>query len=424
MKYAALLLLALPVCAQTISEAPLVAVRVTGNRQIPADKILAVAGLKTGETVSKADIDTARERLVATGAFETVGYEYKLDESRKGFEMTFEVHEIDNTYPYRFERLPVPDETLREALRAQEPLWGDQIPITAVNRYVDTIVQSGVNMAVTWKVDDAPPAPTTIVFLPAATLQNIAQVEFEGNVALDSSVLRKAINGVAIGVPYTESAMRDLLGKAVRPLYDAVGRIRAAFPKIVPSKAEKLDGLDVTVTVDEGPVYRLGDIRFTGVGDSEASQLARSADIAKGETANFDLVKAAADRAEKKYRGNGYLHVSSRTDRDVHDDDRTVNVTIALELGPQYRFGKLTINGLDLVTEPEIRKAWGAMEGRLYQPEYADQFLDRLRTEKVFENLGKTSSEPHIDEATKTVDVTLIFGPAPKSGSQRMQIFP
>lgn len=418
MKLAALLFLALPLCAQTITEGPLVAVNVTGNRQISTEKILGVAALKTGELVSKADFDAARERLMATAAFETVGYEYKLDRSGKGFELTFEVHEIDITYPYRFERLPVADETLREALRAQEPLWGDRIPITAVDRYVDVIVQSGVKLAVTWKVDEAPPAPTTIVFLPAATLQNIAQVELEGNGAVPSATLRKAINDVAVGVPYTETRMRSLLDSAIRPLYDACGRIRVAFPKITAAKAEKLEGVDVTVTVDEGPVYRLGEVRFTGVGDAEAAQLARAADLAKGETANFDAVKAAADRAEKKYRGIGYVHVSSRLERDVHDEDRTVNVAIALELGAQYRFGRLTIKGLDVVTEPEIRKAWGSMEGRPYQPEYADQFLDRLRAEKVFENLGKTSAEPHIDDTTKTVDITLTFGAAPKSASR------
>ena len=41
------------------------------------------------------------------------------------------------------------------ALRAQEPLWGDQIPLAAIERYVDTIVQSGVKIAVTWKMEEA-----------------------------------------------------------------------------------------------------------------------------------------------------------------------------------------------------------------------------------------------------------------------------
>jgi outer membrane translocation and assembly module TamA len=84
-------------------------------------------------------------------------------------------------------------------------------------------------------------------------------------------------------------------------------------------------------------------------------------------------------------------------------------------LGAQYRFGKLEIKGLDLLTEPEIRKAWGQMEGRPYQPGYANAFLDRLRAEKVFDNLGKTLAEPHIDEASKVVDVTLTFSVAGKA---------
>ncbi len=103
-------------------------------------------------------------------------------------------------------------------------------------------------------------------------------------------------------------------------------------------------------------------------------------------------------------------------DRDVHDAERAVNVTVVLDLGPQFRFGKLEIQGLDLISEPEIRKAWGEMEGRPYQPGYADAFLNRLRVEKVFDNLGKTLAEPRIDEGSKTVDVTLTFSGSGKSG--------
>lgn len=397
------------------TEAPLESVRVTGNRQIPAEKILAVAALKLGELAAKSDFDAARERLVATGAFETVGYEYKPGATGGNYDLTIEVHEIDSVFPYRFAGLPVAESVLRDALREQEPLWGDQIPMTAVERYVDTIAQSGVKMAVTWKLEEVSPGAMAIVFQPAATLPSIAEVRFEGNDALPAATLIRPINDVAIGVPYTEKALRERLDAAIRPLYDARGRIRVAFPKIAVEKAEKVDGVVATVTVEEGPVYRLGDVRFSGVADAEAAQLARSADLHKGDPANFDDVRAAVERVEKKYRGNGYLHVASQVNREVHDDDRSVNVTIALDLGAQYRFGKLTIKGLDLLTEPEIRKAWGQMEGRPYQPEYANEFLDRLRAEKVFENLGNTSAEPHIDERSKTVDVTLTFSGAAKN---------
>jgi outer membrane protein insertion porin family len=405
---------------------PLASLRIAGNRAIPAEKILAVCGLKTGQIVTRADFDAARQRLDATGAFVRVGYEYNpsapgtgtpgtASGGGLGYDAVIEVHEIDNIYPYRFEDLPKPDDVLREALRAQEPLWGDRIPVEAIERYVDTIVQLGVGIAVTAKMEAAAPEGLAIVFRPAARLPNIAEVRFEGNDALPEATLLRAINDAAIGIPYTEKALREQLDAAIRPLYDARGRIRVAFPKLAVEKAKKLDGVDVTVTVEEGPVYSLGEVSFTGVAPSAAADLLRSADLKKRDTANFDDVRAAVKRIEKKYRDEGYLHVSSRVDRDVHDAERTVNVTVALDLGAQYRFGKLEIKGLDLLSEPEIRKAWGQMEGRPYQPDYADAFLDRLRAEKVFDNLGKTLAEPRIDEALKTVDITLTFSGAGKS---------
>ena len=181
---------------------------------------------------------------------------------------------------------------------------------------------------------------------------------------------------------------------------------------------EAEDGVVATVTVGrKARVYKLGEVRFTGVADSDGAQLAKLADLRKGDTANFDDVKAAAAKVEKKYRDQGYLHVSSKVARDIHDDEHVVNLVVAVDVGMQYRFGKLTIKGLDLLSEPEIRKAWGQMEGRPYQPDHADAFLDRLRADKVFDNLGKTSADRHIDETAKTVETTLTFSGAVKDSA-------
>ncbi len=286
--------------AQERTEAPLKSVQVTGNSQIAAEKILAILDLKTGRTVSRADFDAARERLTATRAFETVGYEYKLSADGEGFDLTVEVHEVGELYPYRFEGFSVAGDVLREAVRAQEPLWGDRIPISVLARYVDAIIQAGVKGAVTWKVDESSPQGETIVFQPVTVLPNVAEVRFKGNDALPTAALLRPISDVAVGIPYTEQALRERLDTAIRPLYEARGRIRVAFPKIAVEPAEKLDGVVATVTVDEGAVYRLGEVRFSGVAEGDTEQLARVADLQKGDTANFDDVKAAVARVEKK----------------------------------------------------------------------------------------------------------------------------
>ncbi len=348
--------------AQDIAQGPLESVHVAGNRRIPVEKILALLDLKTGKTVSRADFDAARERLTATRAFDAVGYEYRLAADGAGFDLTMEVREVDQVFPYRFEDLSVAENVLRGAMRAQEPLWGDEIPITSVEQYVDTIVQAGVRFAVTWKVEE-PAGVETIVFHPAATVPRISEVRFTGNDALPTAALLRPISDVAVGIPYTEKALRERLDTAIRPLYDARGRIRVAFPKLEAERAAKLDGVVVTVTVDEGPVYKLGEVRFTGVADADAEDLSRSADLRKGDPAHFDDVRAAVERVEKKYRDRGYLHIESKVAREIHDEARTVDVAVALEPGAQFRFGKLTIKGLDILSEPEIRKTWGQMEG-------------------------------------------------------------
>jgi len=66
-----------PAAAATPAEIatyPLESLKVEGNRLIPAARIIDASGLKVGLNVDKSDFDAARDRLVATGAFENVGY--------------------------------------------------------------------------------------------------------------------------------------------------------------------------------------------------------------------------------------------------------------------------------------------------------------------------------------------------------------
>ena len=120
---------------------PLEAVHVDGNQKLTADKILAVAALKIGEPVIRTDFDQARKRLLATGAFQSVAYEFKPSADAKGVDGTLHVIEVDAWFPYHFEDLPATDETLRAMLRKQELILGDQIPATreVIARYTAAI---------------------------------------------------------------------------------------------------------------------------------------------------------------------------------------------------------------------------------------------------------------------------------------------
>ena len=109
---------------------PLTNLTVRGNKRFTPAEIAGAAGLKIGQTVNKDIFDAARARLLASGAFESVGYEFKPDTTKTGYDATFDVAEVALLYSYRFEDLPAPEATLRAALAQQSVLFRDLIPAT------------------------------------------------------------------------------------------------------------------------------------------------------------------------------------------------------------------------------------------------------------------------------------------------------
>ena len=100
--------------------------------------MIKASGLRVGQVGSKEIFDKAQAQLVEAGAFSTVAYRYQPGASGKSFAVTFEVQELEQVYPVRFEGLPRSDSELRDHLVANDPLFGPLIPATepVLKRYV------------------------------------------------------------------------------------------------------------------------------------------------------------------------------------------------------------------------------------------------------------------------------------------------
>ena len=96
-----------------------------------------------------------------------------------------------------------------------------------------------------------------------AHLPRVAAIRFEGNAAIGRGALESAMAKVAIGQDYSERDFRRTLELNVRPLYEELGRLTVAFPRV--SMAGAGDGaVVVTAAIDEGPLWRLGTVRLIG----------------------------------------------------------------------------------------------------------------------------------------------------------------
>jgi len=387
---------------------------VEGNRNYSAAQILAAAGLRVGQKAGKAEFDAAREKLEATGAFDRVSYRFAPSADAEGYDATYEVAEVGQIYSIRFQDLPATDAQLRAWLKQKDPLFGEKIAATkkVVDRYVGWIAEflagQGYRQPLSGKLSADGGEDLALLFRPAKGPPAIAHVIFNGTGDVPAGVLQTAMYGVAIGVPYTEPRLRQLLDSTARPIYEAHGLLRVTFPKIETAPAKDVDGVSVTVQVAPGPLYKLDSFGFVGA-DYSRSEWRDLAKLKVNQTVNFDEVKGVQDKIRASQRRAGHLDATSQVKRDLNDTDHTVSVEFQIDPGPLYKLGKLDIVGLDIETEPEIRKMWGLAPGQPFNVEYPDHFLARVKERGVFDNLKNTRAETNISARNHTVDVTLYF---------------
>jgi outer membrane protein assembly factor BamA len=108
-------------------------------------------------------------------------------------------------------------------------------------------------------------------------------------------------------------------------------------------------------------------------------------------------------------RSQGYMKAETSATRQYADARKTVEMEVAIKPGPRYKMGKLTIKGLDITTEPEIRKMWGLKEDAFFREGYAERVLAKIKEDGLLDNLGETSVKLDFDEPAERVNVALNF---------------
>jgi outer membrane protein assembly factor BamA len=395
--------------------APLGEILVKGNQHYKTEDIIAASRLKVGQRVLETDFEPARERLMATGGFETISYRYQPMPNGDGYSLTFEVLEIGRALPVRFEDLPIPDAELVKFLKDKEPLFGgDRAPgnTLVLERFAKELTEflapKGLKEPVAAQVIADNPGELAVLFRPNTQRPRVAQINFVGNQLLDTPTLANAFAIVSIGVEYKEQTVRNLLDTAIRPLYEARGYLGVQFPKIATKPKPEVQGLDVVIQVVEGKPYRYGQITAVGTGIS-SKEVFSIAGLKPEDVSNFDSVNAVPKRLIERMQRDGYMRAKASYDRKIDHNAQLVHLQFKTEPGTIYTFNKLHIKGLDLHGEPAIRKMWGLKYGKPFNIEYPQRFLNEVKDENMFDGLKETKFETKIDDKALSVDVLLIF---------------
>ena len=405
------LLLPTPFLAQDAF--PLRAVEFEGNDHFADEHLMPVTGLELGQAVTKKDFEIALRRLNETGVFE--GLRYRFEPQGDGYKLTIAVQEVPEIFPVRFDGFEVPAESVEEVLRERLPLFIGLVPAggPAVRVMVNVLQRWWAERGGEEEVvaDLVPTAESGFEMLvgPEQETNNIAFVRFDNTGDVDGLELQRVFSQSAIGEPYSEARLKELLRYNARPFYTELGYMNVSFCPCETVPDRDSEGLIVDVHVEQGEIYLFGEVAWPDPLPIDPESLRKVNQIEPGQVANMKSAYATMAEIAEGMQRQGYMKANAVFDERVDHDTRRVHLDIAIDPGLQYVFSRLIVEGLDILSEPTIRKRWGMERDAPFDVRYPAYFLDRIKADAMFENLKRTSWSIETDDATGRVDVTLFF---------------
>jgi Surface antigen variable number repeat len=168
--------------------------------------------------------------------------------------------------------------------------------------------------------------------------------------------------------PRIRMAFRDLgYFKALvyEPTVSFVGQTQA--PKDV----------DVTVKVDEGSQYRLGEIRIAKAVLFPVDQLRKLFPIQTGDLFNTTHIGEGLEQMRKLYATEGHVNFVATPQVLIDELRRSIDLVIEVDEGKSFDFGRLFLDG----TEPhagaakELMESWKTLQGKRYNPLLLNRWL-------------------------------------------------
>jgi outer membrane protein assembly factor BamA len=416
----------LPAAAQNaaIPTAPVREIHSDGLKSLPEPQLIALCGLQTGAQAGRDDLQAAADKLVQSGLFAKVRYNFQS--RTDGLLVTFHVEEAPRIPAY-FDNLPwFADSELHDAIRKKLPFYDGTLPTNgsvveeAAGAVQEYMAAHGLTAALEHSVVANPIGEGSIqqFHIEGASLR-IAHLEFSDPSLNSSRAIQQALAEL-LGKPYSRTAIDLFLFEQVRPIFQQQGFLRAKLGppevRLTGNPNQKLpEQIPIFVPVSPGTVYRWNSVQWTGNSAVQSDALTNSVGLKTGDVADGMAIEAAWDRVREEYGHRGYLEAKVEPTATYDDQAHTVSYRVAVEEGKAYRFAKLVITGLSITAEKRLREVWPIAQGEILDKAKYENLLIKLQThkEEIFGDLPLHYDEVghwlQNDDEKGTVDVLLDF---------------
>ena len=410
--------------AQNNSTAVLREVKSDGLKTFTNDEVTALSGLQIGQQVGKDDLQGAADRLVQSGVFAHVKYNFQS--RADGLVVLFHLEEAERMPAY-FDNLPwFTDGELNDAIRAKIPFYNGTLPSAGavVEQAADVVSHflgtHGLQAAVEHTVVANPNGEGTIqeFHIEGGSL-SIASLDFSDATLHTSKTVQQQLAELK-GKPYSRMAIDLFLTEQIRPIYQKQGYLRARLGppeiRLTGNPNQKLpEKIPVFVPVEPGAIYKWRGIEWSGNSLLSTTTLTGDMGLKTSDVADGMAIEAGFEHIREEYAHVGYLEAKIDPVANYDDQAHTISYRVRIEEGGSFKFNALTITGLSPGAEKRLRDAWSIPQGEVFDKTIFEDFLTKLETRPHdifgtlpvhYDNVGHWVQP---DDAKHTVDVLLDF---------------
>jgi outer membrane protein insertion porin family len=407
-----------------VATAALREIRTEGLKSLSEPQVAALTGLQAGAQTGKDDLQSAADKLVQSGLFAKVRYNFQS--RTDGIVVTFHVEEAPRVPAY-FDNLPwFADSELDDAIRAKLPFYDGALPEagTVVDQAADALSQflvtHGLQAAVEHQAAPNPIGDGTVQrFRINAEALHIASLQFSDSTLNSSPMVQQQLPDL-LGKPYSRTAIDLFLTEQIRPTFLQKGFLRAKLGppevRLTGNPNQKLpEQIPVYVPISPGAVYHWKGVEWTGNNVLSTITLSNTVELKSGEVADGMAIEAGWDRVREEYGRRGYLQAKVDATPAYDDQAHTIAYTVRVDEGKPFRFATMVITGLSLAAEKLLRDAWPIAQGEVFDKAKFEEFLTKLQahSKEIFQDLPIHYDEVghwlQPDEGNSTVQVLLDF---------------
>lgn len=242
----------------------------------------------------------------------------------------------------------------------------------------------------------------------------IGELRFEGNRIFSSEELATKMKGFL--QHFEESAKgynAELFDYCLRQLSNLMRSRGYLQARLGEPKKEVTDGrLVVTVPVEEGTVYRLGEIKIEGARNLNQERVRAMLSLQRGDIVSGEEIgKWLYEDLKELYGEMGFIEYTAEPDPDFRIVDYAakegvVDFNVTIEEGPQFKVSSIRFKGSD-ISEKELNALLLIRPGDVFNQRLLEKSVEQMNETKRFEMIDIDKDTEFItDEEGALLEIT------------------